>query len=290
MGFRERLFSHIFFRSLLTVVGNRNPYAAKTKTFIAYFQYKIGPYQADYYLYFSKPPLLQVYKNEIFSKMREYEGYELIRYLETHYAAYEDKPDFIRFLRYEVAERLKYSIPRTSRLRLLATSDWLVEKQIEQQALQEKILKARIQQDVRSTLEDQAVSGQDVDEVVHALSEKLTGRLDQLLSTTEEKIGLLTESFITGNIELNNQHNLVRLLHLHLLIQSIEITRGSSSEKLFKRNSNMDLASILHLHYRAFKGKRINTVQAEIGKAWDDLKINDQKVQKLTKALADFFY
>jgi len=42
---------------------------------IPYFQYKIGPYQSDYYLYFAKQPYLQVYKNEIFNKMYEYEGY-----------------------------------------------------------------------------------------------------------------------------------------------------------------------------------------------------------------------
>lgn len=52
----------------------------------------------------------------------------------------------------------------------------------------------------------------------------------------------------------------------------------------------MDLASILHLHYRAFKGKQINTVQARIGKASEDLKINDLKVRRLTKALSEFFY
>jgi len=66
--------------------------------------------------------------------------------------------------------------------------------------------------------------------------------------------------------------------------------RGSSVEKLFKRNTNMDLASMLHLHYGAFKGKQINNVQARIGKASEDLKINDLKVRRLTKALTEFFY
>lgn len=290
MSLRNKLFKFIFFRSMFTYFGNRNPFSAKTKEFTPYFRYRIGPYQPDYSLYFARQPILQVYKNEIFNKMREYEGYDLIRYLETHYAAYEDKPDFIRFLRYEVAERLKYSIPRTSRLKLQATSDWLIEKQTEQQALQKKMLKAQVQDDVRSTIEDQVASGFDVDEVVRSLSEKMAARLDQVLSTTEERVGALTESLITGNIELNNQHNLTRLIHLYLLIQSIEIVRGSSAEKLFKRNTNMDLASILRLHYRAFKGKQINTVQAQISKADEDLMINDPKVQKLTKALADFFY
>jgi hypothetical protein len=290
MGFRERLFSHIFFRSLLTAFGNRTPYAAKTKTFVAYFQYKIGPYQSDYYLYFAKQPYLKVYKNEIFNKMYEYEGYNVIRYLETHYAAFEDKPDFIRFLQYEISERQKQPVPKTHKLKFQLTSHWLAEKQSANQAAQERMLKAQIDHDVRSALDGQGGSSCDIDEIVHSLSEKLATRLDQVLSTTEEKMGVLTESLITGNIELNNQHNLTRLIHLYLLIQSIEIVRGSSAEKLFKRNTNMDLACILHLHYRAFKGKQINTVQAKISQTSEDLKINDPKVQKLTKVLTEFFY
>ena len=275
---------------MFTIFGNRTSYSAKTKDFAAYFQYKIDAYQPDFYLYFPKQPYLQVYKNEIFNKMHEYEGYDLIRYLETHYEAYDDKVDFVRFLRYETSDRLKHTITETYRQKLQATADWVAEKQGVHEAVLEKGLKAQIEQDVRSTLNGQGGPSFDIDEIVGTLSEKLTGRLDQVLSTTEEKMGVLTESLITGNIELNNQHNLIRLIHLHLLIQSIEIERGPSAEKLFTRNSNMDLASILHLHYRAFKGKQINTVQAKISQASEDLKINDPKVQKLTKPLAEFFY
>jgi len=275
---------------MLTAFGSRTPYATKTKTFVAYFQYKIGPYQPDYYLYFARKPYLQVYKNEIFNKMYEYEGYDLIRYLETHYATFEDKSDFIRFLRYEIAERQKQPVPKTHKLKLQVTSDWLTERQNANQAAHEGLLKAQIERDVRSTLDGQGGSSIETDKIAADLSEKLAASLNKILSTTEEKMGDLTEALTTGNIELNNQHNLIRLIHLNLLIQSIEIVRGSLTEKLFKRNTNMDLASILHLHYRAFKGQQINTVQAKIGKASEDLKINDPKVQKLTKALTEFFY
>jgi hypothetical protein len=80
MSIRSRLFTFTFFRSMLTSFGNRTPYSAKSREFTPYFQYKIGPYQSDYYLYFAKQPYLQVYKNEIFMKMYEYAGYDLIRY------------------------------------------------------------------------------------------------------------------------------------------------------------------------------------------------------------------
>jgi len=97
MSLRDRLFKFIFFRSIFTMIGERSPYSAKTTDFPPYFQYEIGPYQADYKLYFAKQPFLQVYKNEVFNKMYEYAGYDLIRYLEFHYEAYANKADFIHF-------------------------------------------------------------------------------------------------------------------------------------------------------------------------------------------------
>jgi hypothetical protein len=183
---RSRLFTFTFFRSMLTSFGNRSPYSAKSREFTPYFQYKIGPYQSDYYLYFAKQPYLQVYKNEIFMKMYEYAGYDLIRYLEFHYEAFENKTDFIRFLRYDVSERLSGSAPKKHKLKLQATSDWLLEKQEKHIELQEKTLKAQIEQDVRSTLDEQVNSGVDIDAIAQSLSEKIATRLDQVILEQQE--------------------------------------------------------------------------------------------------------
>lgn len=51
------------------------PVSAAKNTFIPYFQYKIGVYQRDYYLYFATP----------------YDGYEIIKHIEFHYNAYDNK-------------------------------------------------------------------------------------------------------------------------------------------------------------------------------------------------------
>ena len=110
------------------------------------------------------------------------------------------------------------------------------------------------------------------------------------MSSTEEKFGQLTDSFLTGNIELNNHNNLDRLIQLYILLQTIKSPDSVLEDKLFKRNSSTDLASILHLHFRAFKSKKFNTVQVKITECSDRLKINDPKVQKLVRALNDFFY
>lgn len=128
MSFRDRLFKYIFFRSFFTVIGDRSPYAAKATEFTAYFLYKVGDFQEDYTLYFSKQPYLQQYKNEIFNKIYEYTGYDLIRYPEFHYQAFEDKADFIRFLQYEVTERIRQGRPKSHLLNLETTADWLTEK------------------------------------------------------------------------------------------------------------------------------------------------------------------
>src|ERR1700733_12573655 len=103
----NKWFDKIFFRSMLAAFGFRSPYSRKEYDFKPYFQYAIGPYKPDYILYFPRQPYNQLYKNEIFSKMIEYRGHDLINYLDFHYAAYDDKKDFIRFLLYEASERLK---------------------------------------------------------------------------------------------------------------------------------------------------------------------------------------
>ena len=82
MGLREKMFSRIFYRSILTDFGQRSPLSFKAKKFIPYFKYKIGPYEAGYVLLFRKEPTLGVYKHEIFNKMYEYSGYDIIRYLD----------------------------------------------------------------------------------------------------------------------------------------------------------------------------------------------------------------
>ncbi len=147
---------------MLTSFGNRSPYAANSKDFAAYFQYRIGDYQSNYNLYFAEQPSVQVYKNEIFNKMYEYAGYDLIRNLEFHFAAYENKAEFIRFLRYEVSERLKKSAPKAHKVKFHTTSDWLEEKKAEHQAQQEKSLQFQIEQVVRATFDDQTTTGFDV--------------------------------------------------------------------------------------------------------------------------------
>ncbi len=109
MGLKKRLFTNIFWRNVAATFGGRSSYSQKSGGFVPYFQYKIGQYNTDWYLYFHKEPFPLRYKNEIFNKLGEYTGYDIIRYLEFHFIAYHDSQDFLRFLHYEISERLKHT-------------------------------------------------------------------------------------------------------------------------------------------------------------------------------------
>lgn len=85
MTLKQRLFTNLFMRNMLADFGSRSVYSLSDKNFITYFEYKIGAYQTDYYLYFSRQPQSVQYKNEIFNKLREYSGFDIVQYLEFHF-------------------------------------------------------------------------------------------------------------------------------------------------------------------------------------------------------------
>ncbi len=72
MIWKEKLRSNLLLRNMVFDVSCYPASAAK-KTFIPYFQYKIGAYQRDYYLYFTSPPNSIRYTNDIFNKLYKYE-------------------------------------------------------------------------------------------------------------------------------------------------------------------------------------------------------------------------
>ena len=130
MRIQEKLLNSNFGRNLLAVLSLRSKTLRYEYEFEAYFQYKIGPYERGHMLYFTKQPNKRDYKNEIFSKMREFEGHDLAGYLDYHYAAYKNKKEFIRFLRYEIQEILKFKPHRSYRLLLETAFEWVKEQEV----------------------------------------------------------------------------------------------------------------------------------------------------------------
>ena len=170
--------------------------------------------------------------------------------------------------------------------------EWISEKQQEQQKLEKQELTQQIEQDVRTVLNNDPEFKQiDSENIVNSLSDKLSNRIEVLMTDTEQRMEALTNSFLTGNIELNNHNHQEKLIQLLILISTIQAPKDlAKGEQLFKRFSFTDLASLLHLHFEAFKNKKLNTIQVNIKERNETLNLKNPKVQKLTEALRDFFY
>lgn len=287
MSLRKKLFSSIFFRSIITDFWGRTAYTKADKSFTPYFQYKVGSYQKDYVLYFPKEPFTRQYLNEIFNKVCEYNGYDIIKYLEFHYNAYENKPDFLRFLHYEASNRM-IMVNHKRALKLESALNWVEEKQQEYKREQEVKLQDEIQSGVREIVTNQSAgSTEESDKQIEILSRKLSSRLEEIMTNTEQGMKELTGAFITGNIQLNNRNDENKIIKLFIFIQELQAT---GFQQLFKKFSSTDIASILHLHFEAFKNKKINTIQKKISELTEQLHTtNSQKVKNLEAALQDFF-
>ena len=79
MTWREKLHGNLLLRNMLSALVGFPASLAKNN-FIPYFQYKIGIYKQDYYLYFAGPPNNIRYTNDIFNKLHQYDGYDIIQF------------------------------------------------------------------------------------------------------------------------------------------------------------------------------------------------------------------
>lgn len=293
MSLKRWLFSNMFFRNMLADFGGRSAYSKEPGGFVPYFHYRIGKYQKGYYLYFPKEPYTLRYQNEIFNKLYEYQGYHIINFLEFHYTSFDNKHDFLRFLRYETGDRLKRE-PRTSnRIKLQDALQWVTEKSQELQNLQEQEIKHQIEKGVRDIItEEQKMDPQaDIENSVQDLTYRLSQYVDRIMSDMEERIESVTGVLSSGRIELNNQVHLEKLIQLFILLQTVQApARIARGEQLFKKFSSTDIAAILQLHFSAFKNLKVNTLQVKIREASEKLKPNQPQVKSVEEALQEFFY
>lgn len=286
MSWKDTLFSNMFIRNMLADFGSRSANASDKSTVIPYFQYKIGKYQPDHYLYFPKQPSARQYKNEIFNKLQEYEGYDLIRYLEFHFSAYEDKQEFLRFLHFEVEERLKRKPSASRTVKYKVVADWVVTQLNELLAHQREHIREGIKDQVQVVLaEGGHPNGSLPAEVLNSLSEKLTAHLESWVGAAEEKLSLIAGSLPAANIHLYSELHEQRLVQLFCLLQTVKVGKA---EPLFKKFTGNDLAVILNLHFSSFTGKKINTVEKYVRECRDMVPRNE-KAQALEAALEKFF-
>lgn len=292
MGLKKKLLSNIFIRNMLADFGGRSAYASVPGGFTPYFQYKVGVYEQDYYLYFPKEPFARRYINEIFNKLWEYNGYDIVRYLEFHYNAYNNKTDFLRFLQVELSGRMNFKISHSRHLKLQSALNWVEEKQQEYKKEQEEKLQTEIQSGVREIVQNHpAASATETDEQIRTLTQKLTAYTEEIMTATEKGIRDLTGSLTTGNIQLNNRKHEDKIMQLFIILQCVQAPpQVAKAEQLFKKFPTTDIAAILHLHFEAFKEKKLNTLQKNVGNMAEQIHFNQPAIEKLNKALQDFFY
>ena len=296
MTWKEKLHSNLLLRNTLSALIGF-PASVAENNFTPYFQYIIGIYKQDYYLYFTSPPNNIRYTNDIFNKLHQYDGYGIIQFLEFHYTAYPDKADFLRFLKYETGQRLQRKLSKAFKIKLKSTLEWLEEKQEEQQSIQQRSTKKYLEQEVCNLVEKEVetkinqTDQSNTENITKEILDALSPYLDTLVKTTEEKMKAVTDAYVTGHIQLNNHNHLEKIVQLFYLIQNVtapkKLTKG---EQVFKQFSATDIASILHLHFEAFKNKKINTIQGNIKAATDNLNFKNSNVQNLNEALEEFFY
>lgn len=283
--FRDWLSSNMIFRNILADLGTRSAYTVEAGGFIPYFQYKIGAYQRDYYLYFPKEPFAIRYHNEVFNKLFEYTGDDIFKYLDFHFEAFPEKNAFILFLDRQLTERLKKSYSKERHIKLESAADWVAEKKL---ALKEQAEVSRddISKDLQLVIDSRAAGKT---EEAEKRLDNLTNKLEQKFADAIERLENSKALLPAAKISLNNQNHLDKLVQLFYLIQNLQ-NPNNKTEQLFSGFNNIDLATILRLHFREFADKKPNTVEKNAKASIDKLRPNDPKVQKLALAMEEFFY
>ena len=253
-----KLTNNLFVRTLLRAFHLLAPDSSK-QPLTPYFQYRIGPYQRDHFLYFRQEPSWLRYKYEAFDKMNSMAGYDISRFLDFHHSAYPDKEDFRRFLRYEITARVASlkKHPKYADHEYEVVLNWLQEQEQLEQLEAAKIAAAAV------------TNGDD--------------RVSDLL---EEKLAEAHRSF-AGKIVINGPQQMERLIKLLILVKDLRAP-GKEVETLFSSFSTTDLAAILR-QFTELHDHKINTLQKKITECNDAMR-RDTRVGSLEEALTRYFY
>ncbi|HEV2481490.1 MAG TPA: hypothetical protein VGS79_17590 [Puia sp.] len=251
MKLTNRLFPRSFLRAFHLI-----PPESAAQPLTPYFQYKIGAYQKDHFLYFRREPSWLRYKVEAFDKMIAMRGYDIPRFLDFHYAAYADKEDFRRFLRYEIEGRLAHikKYPKDSVPAYPVILKWLAEKEAP---------------DTAKTSALSATDGQD------AVSEQF-----------QQSLAELARSY-AGNIVIRDPRQSERLIQLLILLKDLRAP-GKTGETLFTDFSTTDLAAILR-QIAELRDYKLNTLQKKISGCNQAMR-DDARVTALQEALTRYFF
>jgi uncharacterized protein (UPF0147 family) len=199
----------------------------------------------------------------------------------------------LRFLHYELTERLKYlSLGSKWILKLQPALDWVIEMERQLQQTQERQFREEIEQGVQTIIHSgTTATPQEIDKLIQDLSEKLNNHLEEITTEAEKGVQSLTGIITRGNIQLNNRVHEDKLIQLLILLQEVKAPpQQSKTEQLFKKFPTSDIAAILYLHFEAFNDNKLTTIQRKVADQAERIKPNQAQIKKLTEALQEFFY
>ncbi|MBZ4189367.1 hypothetical protein [Niabella beijingensis] len=290
MDWKSIVNNNMVLRNMSADLFGRSEYSTTPGQFTPYFQYKVGPKQNDYLLYFPKEPFLMRYYNEFFNKLSGLTGSDIYKYIEFHWRAYDDKADFLRFLRYELSDRLKKKLSANYRQKYQTAMEWVLETKAIWQTEHEAGFRQEIEKSVQEIL-DKKQNATSMDSIAQQVAEKVQEYLNKITDAAEEK---LTSAFVklpSANIELNNRAHEEKLIQFFLLLRDTKApAHFGKTEQLFKRFADIDIASILHLNFDSYRDKKVPTLQKSIGRLNSQMKPNHPKIKKLSEAMQEFFY
>jgi hypothetical protein len=268
----KKMYDPIFVRFLLALFGMNGPLRKHRRDFTPYFQFKIGSYTADYYLYFPRAPYYNVYMIELIRKFSEYYAYGLVQFLDFHYEQFPDKKEFLRFLRYEMTIRLKWKTPKSKSSVYWQTLETCLVWVDEQEAL----------------LETQGRPGSAVPAPASSAPASSAPALSAPASSEQEHIDDEFTPSPNGKLTLNNRLHRVKLMQVFILLKDLN-GPGKTPLPLFNSFSAVDVATMLQT-LPEYQDKKLNTIQKAVTDAYKRLDIGDANTKKLIEALTDFFY
>lgn len=292
MNWKDFINNNMLLRNISGDLFGRVEYSNAPGKFTPYFQYRIGPKQNDYFLYFPKEPFLIRYYNEFFNKLSGLLGADIYKYIEFHWERYDDKPDFLRFLRYELSDRLKKKLSSTYKQKYQTAMEWVLEKQTTWQSDQQKLLRNEVENSLQEIINHQnGATSISTESVAKQISEKVQDYLDKITFAAEGKLANAFVKLPSGNIELNNRNHEEKLIQFFLLLREVKAPPHiGKTEQLFNRFADIDIATVLHLHFNGFRHRKIPTLQKNIGQLNSEMKPNNSKIKKLSEAMQEFFY
>lgn len=100
--------------------------------------------------------------------------------------------------------------------------NWVIEKKEVIQQLRTQQIREDIKQGVHEIVTSEPAGSLETDVLVQSLTDKLGDHIEKIMIEAEEGIRGLTESFVTGNIQLNNQIHKEKMVQLFILLQGIQ--------------------------------------------------------------------